>query len=60
MRELMSIADEHFDAWITYMQRLPMEMQALFAVNIMASERRQMAATNKSFTDWAVKNNQFF
>jgi|TARA_R110000868_G_scaffold166753_3_gene400841 hypothetical protein len=60
MRELMSIADEHFDAWIKYMQRLPMELQALFAVNIMASERRQLAATNKSFTDWAVKNNQFF
>jgi hypothetical protein len=37
-----------------------MELQALFAVNIMASSRKSVAATNKSFIDWAVKNNQYF
>ena len=60
MRELMSITEQHFEAWLTYLQRLPMEIQALFAVNIMASSRKQVAATNKSFIDWAVKNNQYF
>ena len=60
MRELVSIADEHFDAWMKYVQRLPMEMQALFAVNIMSSNRRTMAASNKAFVAWAVSNNKFF
>lgn len=60
MRELMTIKKENVEAWLTYMQRLPMELQALFAVNIMASERKGMFATNKVFTDWAVKHNQFF
>tara|TARA_R110002153_G_scaffold59384_1_gene162278 strand:- start:276 stop:1322 length:1047 start_codon:yes stop_codon:yes gene_type:complete len=60
MRELMTIKKENFDSWMTYLQRLPMEIQALFALNIMASERKQIAATNKTFTDWAIKHNQFF
>ena len=60
MRELMTIKKEDFDSWMTYLQRLPMEIQALFALNIMASERKQIAATNKTFTDWAIKHNQFF
>ena len=60
MRELMSITEQHFEAWLTYLQRLPMEIQALFAVNIMASSRKQVASQNKAFIDWAVKNNQYF
>ena len=60
MRELMSITEEHMDAWMKYLQRLPMETQALFAVNIMASSRKSIAATNKSFVNWAVANNQYF
>jgi hypothetical protein len=60
MRELMSITAENMDAWMRYIQRLPMETQALFAVNIMASERKSIAATNKSFVTWAVANNQYF
>lgn len=60
MRELMAITAEHMDAWMVYIQRLPTETQALFALNIMASERRTLAATNKSFTTWAVANNHYF
>lgn len=60
MRELMTVTAEHMDAWMRYLQRLPMETQALFAVNIMASERKSIAATNKSFVTWAVANNQYF
>jgi hypothetical protein len=60
MRELMTVTAEHMDAWMKYLQRLPMETQALFAVNIMASERKSIAATNKSFVTWAVANNQYF
>lgn len=60
MRELVTVAEENFDAWMTYLQRMPMELQALFAVNIMASPRRSMASGNKTFVNWAVKNNAFF
>lgn len=60
MRELVTLTEEHFDAWMQYMERLPMELQALFAVNVMASNRRAIAASNKNFVSWAVKNNQFF
>jgi hypothetical protein len=60
MRELMTIKKENFDNWMIYLQRLPMEIQALFALNIMSSERKNIAANNKTFTDWAVKHNQFF
>ena len=60
MRELMTITEEHMDAWMEYLQRLPMETQALFAINIMASSRKAVAATNKSFVTWAVANNQYF
>lgn len=61
MREIVSATDKSMDAWLTYLQRLPMELQALFAVNIMASpSKKPIAASNKSFVDWAVKNNQYF
>jgi hypothetical protein len=60
MRELMSITEEHFNAWLTYMKRLPMELQALFAVNIMASSKRNVAATNKEFVQWAMDKSNFF
>lgn len=60
MRELMSITKENFEAWLTYMERLPMEMQALFAVNIMNGSKQPLAATNKKFVDWAMRNKQFF
>lgn len=60
MRELVTITEENFNAWMKYLERLPMELQALFAVNVMASNRRAMAATNKDFVAWAVRNNQYF
>lgn len=60
MRELVTLAEDNFAVWMEYMERLPMELQALFAVNIMASNRRAMAASNKAFVQWAVKNNQYF
>jgi hypothetical protein len=60
MRELMSLETKNIDAWVTYMQRLPMEIQALFGVNIMASSKRDKISKNKNFVDWAIKNEQFF
>ena len=60
MRELASLEPKNVDAWVTYMQRLPMEIQALFGVNIMASSKKTMMSKNKPFVDWAIKNEQFF
>jgi hypothetical protein len=60
MRELMSITEENFDSWMKYLNRLPMELQALFAVNIMASSKQAMASTNASFMEWAVAKHKFF
>jgi hypothetical protein len=60
LRELIAVTDKEFGVWMTYMQRLPMEAQALFALNIMASSRKSIAAQNKSFVQWAVANNMYF
>ena len=56
----MSLETKNIDAWVTYMQRLPMEIQALFGINIMASSKRDKISKNKTFVDWAIKNEQFF
>ena len=60
MRELMSITKDNFEAWLEYMERLPMEMRALFAFNIMKGSKQSLAATNKKFIDWAIEHKQFF
>lgn len=60
MRELMNITKENFESWLVYMERLPMEMRALFAFNIMQGSKQALAATNKKFTDWVMDHKQFF
>jgi len=60
LRELLAVTDKEFGTWLTYMKRLPMEAQALFALNMMASSRKAMAAQNKAFVAWAVANEMYF
>ena len=49
----MRVERESFDAWLSYATRLPKEAQALFARTIMRSDKKNLAATHKTFVDWA-------
>ena len=60
LREVIAVTDKELDVWMTYLKRLPMEAQALFALNIMGSTRQSVAAQNKSFVTWATENHQYF
>ena len=60
LRELVAVTEKEFSTWLVYLNRLPKEAQALFALNIMASSRRGIAAQNKSFVQWAVENEMYF
>jgi hypothetical protein len=42
--------------WIRYCSRLPQEYQGVFAMNILASAKRQIAITNRAFVVWATQN----
>lgn len=53
-------AKNNFDAIMTYLLRMKPEVQALFAMSIMKSERRPIAATNDKFTKYALDNNFIF
>lgn len=46
--------------WMVYLQRMPKEFQALFASQIMLSSRRGVAAANRTFIEWATKNEFMF
>jgi len=47
-------------AWITYMQRMDKEWQALFAKSVMRSSKQAFCVTNTAFRDWAIKNEWLF
>jgi hypothetical protein len=49
-----------FGAWMTFCQRMPKEVQALFAKTIMRGEKMSMAATFADFTAWAKDNMYLF
>ena len=47
--------------WMTYLQRMDMELQALFATSVMKSQAKQaFCVMNKEFKDWALKNQWLF
>ena len=52
------IEADTFSLWMTYMDRMSMETQALFARTIMRGEKRSMAITIRAFAEWSA-NNQF-
>ena len=41
---------------MTYMKRLPTEIQCLFATQVMRGSKGGMAATHRPFTEWLVQN----
>jgi hypothetical protein len=45
-----------FDAWMTYLKRLPREAQALFCKGAMSTHcpKRSIATSNKQFTNWCA------
>lgn len=45
-----------FPAWMKYMSRMPMEIQAVFAFNISKSKKQSMAFACTEFGDWVAKN----
>lgn len=47
--------------WMTYLQRMDMEWQALFATSVMKSQAKQaFCVMNKEFKEWALKNQWLF
>jgi hypothetical protein len=47
--------------WMTYVQRMDMEWQALFATSVMKSPTKQaFCVMNKEFKDWALANQWLF
>jgi len=47
---------ENIDAWMTYLVRLPREVQFMFVQNVMRSSAASVVVKSKSFTDWAREN----
>jgi energy-coupling factor transporter ATP-binding protein EcfA2 len=61
-KALSNVATDTFDSWMTYLNRLPREAQALFAMSVMSanSPKRSIAVTNRKFTEYAVENGYLF
>jgi energy-coupling factor transporter ATP-binding protein EcfA2 len=59
---LGNVTKETFDAWMTYLNRLPREAQALFARGVMSANcpKRPIATTNKQFSTWCVNQGWMF
>lgn len=52
---------ESFDAWMTYLERMDKEWQALFARSVVRSSVKSgIAVKNKRFVGWATKNQYLF
>jgi len=55
------VEKDSLDAWLTYVQRIELEWQALFATSVMKSKVKQaICAANKSFRNWCVQNTWLF
>jgi len=61
-RALAGMDRSWIDAWMTYLERLDMEAQALFGVHAAKKDyaHQQVVMTNKKFTDWVFNNNHMF
>lgn len=61
-KALSNVENNTFDAWMTYMARLPREAQALFSMGVMStkSPKRSIAITNTHFTSYCVNNGYLF
>lgn len=59
-KAVQRVERDTFDAWMTYVERLPKEVQALFARSVMRSAKVSVATTHKGFSSWAAKNSFMF
>ena len=59
-KAVQRVERDTFDAWMTYVQRMGKEVQALFARSVMRSARVGIATTHKGFTKWAAENSFLF
>jgi hypothetical protein len=46
--------------WMTYVQRMDKEWQALFAKSVMKSDKQSFCVMNREFKDWALTNEWLF
>lgn len=62
MKAAQRIEKTNLEAWMTYVKRLPLETQALFARSVMHknSPKREMVATTSYFVGWVVSNHWVF
>lgn len=61
-RALSTLDRSWIDAWMTYMVRLDMEAQGMFANGVRAPKysKQQIVMTNKRFTSWAMSHTHLF
>jgi energy-coupling factor transporter ATP-binding protein EcfA2 len=61
-RTLASLERDWLDAWMTYLDRLDLEAQGMFANGVRAPKysRQALVMTNKRFTEWAMSRNYLF
>lgn len=61
-RSLATMSADWIDAWMTYLPRLDMEAQGMFAGGVTRDTyaHRKIVMTNRKFTDWAMQNNYMF
>jgi hypothetical protein len=61
-RALSSIDRTWMDAWMDYVERLPLEAQGMFVNGVRQTgyKHQSVVMTNKKFSQWALKNNFLF
>lgn len=60
MTALSRLTKENVTPWLTYMERLMVEIQAMFASGVMRGSKRGLVVTNKLFTKFCIRNNFLF
>lgn len=61
-KAISTLERDWVDAWMTYLNRLDKEAQAMFAKNVASPKysKSSIIMTNKKFTQWARENNYIF
>lgn len=59
-KAVQRVERDTFDDWMTYVQRMGKEVQALWARSVMRSPKVSIAVTNRNFSSWAAKNSFLF
>lgn len=57
---IQQIEDKHVDNFMVYVNRLAKEVQALFASDIVRSNKAGMMVLNGNFTQWCIDNGYLF